>query len=47
MGYPQEVAESAVRVSTGWGSVEAEIDRFLEAWRKLAQPLLKTRDIAA
>jgi cysteine desulfurase len=47
MGYPQEVAESAVRVSTGWGSLEAEIDRFLEAWRKLAQPLLKTRDIAA
>lgn len=47
MGYPQEVAESAVRVSTGWGALEAEIDRFLEAWRKLAQPLLKTRDIAA
>lgn len=47
MGYPQEVAEGAVRVSTGWGTIEAEIDRFLEAWRKLAQPLLKTRDIAA
>lgn len=47
MGFALEVAESAVRVSMGWTTTEAEIDRFLEAWRKLAQPLLKARDIAA
>jgi cysteine desulfurase len=47
MGYPPDVAEAAVRVSMGWSTTEVEIDRFLKAWRKLAQPLLKTRDIAA
>jgi cysteine desulfurase len=47
MGYPLEVAEAAVRVSMGWTTAEADIDAFLNAWRKLAQPLLKTRDIAA
>jgi cysteine desulfurase len=47
MGYPLEAAEAAVRVSMGWTTTEADIDAFLNAWRKLAQPLLKTRDIAA
>jgi cysteine desulfurase len=47
MGFALDVAESAVRVSTGWATTEADIDRFLEAWRKLAQSLLKARDIAA
>jgi len=47
MGYALEIAEGAVRVSTGWATSEAEIDRFLQAWRKLSQPLLKSREIAA
>jgi cysteine desulfurase len=47
MGYDLEVAESAVRVSLGWTTTEAEIDRLLNAWRKLSQPLLKKREIAA
>lgn len=47
MGYELEIAEGAVRVSMGWSTSEAEIDRFLNAWRKLAQPLLKKREIAA
>ncbi len=47
MGYPLEVAEGAVRLSMGWGTSETDIDRFLDAWRTLAQPLLKTREIAA
>jgi len=47
MGYELEIAEGAVRVSMGWTTTEAEIDRFLEAWRKLSQPLLKRREIAA
>ena len=41
------MAECAVRVSMGWTTSEAEIDRFLKAWRKLSQPLLKKREIAA
>jgi hypothetical protein len=34
-------------VSLGWTTSQAEIDRFLNAWRKLSQPLLKRREIAA
>lgn len=47
MGYGLDVAECAVRVSMGWSTTEADIDRFLQAWRKLSQPLLKRREIAA
>jgi cysteine desulfurase len=47
MGYDAEIAESAVRVSVGWTTTEAEIDRFLAAWRKVSEPLRKSREIAA
>ena len=47
MGYELEIAEGAIRVSLGWTTSEAEIDRFLKAWRKLSEPLLKKREIAA
>jgi cysteine desulfurase len=47
MGYDLEIAEGAVRVSMGGATSEAEIDCFLNAWRKLAQSLLKKREIAA
>jgi cysteine desulfurase len=47
MGYELETAESAVRVSMGWTTIGAEIDRFLKAWRKLSESLLKGREIAA
>jgi cysteine desulfurase len=47
MGYELEIAEGAVRVSMGWTTSEVEIDRFLNAWRKLVQPLLKKREVAA
>jgi cysteine desulfurase len=47
MGFDTRVAECAIRVSTGWTTSEAEIDRFLQAWRKVVQPLLKGREIAA
>jgi cysteine desulfurase len=47
MGYDPEIAEGAVRVSMGATTSEAEIERFLTAWRKLAQSLLKKREIAA
>jgi len=47
MGYEPSLAECAVRLSMGWTTTEAEIDRFLQAWRKVSQPLLKRREIAA
>jgi cysteine desulfurase len=44
MGFPPGLAKGAVRLSLGWSTTEAEIDRCLEAWRKLASTLLKGYD---
>jgi cysteine desulfurase len=44
MGYGPELARGAVRLSLGWSTTEADIDRVLEAWRKLAGTLLKHSD---
>jgi cysteine desulfurase len=41
MGLAPEPAKGAVRLSLGWSTTEADIDRCLEAWRKLASALLK------
>lgn len=35
MGAPDEQAKGALRVSMGWNTTPAEIDRFLEIWSKL------------
>jgi len=40
MGVGRELAQGAVRLSLGWSTSEADIDRCLEAWRKLAGTLL-------
>jgi cysteine desulfurase len=39
MGVPRELARGAIRVSTGPGTTNAEIDRFLEVWQKLGKSL--------
>jgi len=39
MGVPAELARGAIRVSTGPITTNAEIDRFLEVWKKLVQRL--------
>jgi cysteine desulfurase len=39
MGIPPELARGAIRISTGPATTEAEIDRFLEVWKKLVQCL--------
>ena len=44
MGFGRELAQGAVRLSLGWSSCEADIDRCLEAWRKLAGTLTKGSD---
>jgi cysteine desulfurase len=40
MGFGPELAEGAVRLSLGWSTSDADVDRCLEAWRKLANTLL-------
>lgn len=35
MGATAEEAGSAIRVSLGWASTEADVDRFLDAWGRL------------
>jgi len=43
MGVGKELAQGAVRLSLGWSTSEADIDLALQAWRKLADALLKGR----
>jgi cysteine desulfurase len=43
MGFGAELAQGAVRLSLGWSTTEADIDSALEAWRKLADGLLRGR----
>lgn len=44
MGFGPELTRGAVRLSLGWSTTEADIDRCLEAWRKLSGTLLKHSD---
>jgi cysteine desulfurase len=41
MGFEPDIARGAVRLSMGWSTRDADVDRCLEAWRKLAGNLLK------
>ncbi|MGJ5207122.1 cysteine desulfurase family protein [Bradyrhizobium sp. HKCCYLR20261] len=41
MGVGSAAAQGAVRLSLGWSTTEAEVDRVVEAWRKLSLTLLK------
>jgi cysteine desulfurase len=43
MGVGGELAQGAVRLSLGWSTTEADIDLALQAWRKLADALLRGR----
>jgi cysteine desulfurase len=44
MGFGPDLTKGAVRLSLGWSTTEADVDRCLEAWRKLAGTLLKHSD---
>ena len=44
MGVSPALVGGAVRVSLGWTTTDAEVDRFLDAWRKLASALSKGRE---
>lgn len=41
MGFDPAVAQGAVRLSLGWSTEPDDINRALEAWRKLSNTLLK------
>ncbi len=41
MGVSPEIGRAAVRVSLGWTTGQADVERFLNAWRKLAGALSK------
>jgi cysteine desulfurase len=41
MGFGPDLAQGAVRLSLGWSTSEADVNRCLEAWRKLAGTLLR------
>jgi cysteine desulfurase len=41
MGFAPDLAQGAVRLSLGWSTSETDIESALEAWRKLADSLLK------
>ncbi|WP_426609069.1 cysteine desulfurase family protein [Bradyrhizobium sp. McL0616] len=41
MGYDATVAQGAVRLSLGWSTGPEDINRALEAWRKLGNTLLR------
>jgi cysteine desulfurase len=44
MGFGPKLAQGAVRLSLGWSTSQSEIDRCLEAWRRLAGTLLRGSD---
>jgi len=46
MGMDNETASGAIRISLGWNSKQAEIDRFLSAWRAIYERR-KSRPAAA
>jgi cysteine desulfurase len=47
MGVSPGLLRGAVRVSLGWTTTKADVERFLSAWRKLASALSRGAEIAA
>lgn len=46
MGLAEETVNNAIRVSAGWATTAAQIDRFLEAWRQVAESRLAQASVA-
>jgi cysteine desulfurase len=44
MGEVSSAAQGAVRLSMGWSTQEEDVNRTLEAWRKLSATLIKKSD---
>jgi cysteine desulfurase len=46
MGLSQELAQGAIRVSLGFGTVSADIERFIGAWSELIQRMRQRQEAA-
>jgi cysteine desulfurase len=46
MGLSQELAQGAIRVSLGFGTVCADIERFIGAWRELIKRMRQRQEAA-
>ena len=47
MGVSAGLLRGAVRISLGWTTTESDVERFLDAWRKLAGALSRGHGVAA
>ena len=45
MGYPEDGARGAVRISVGWSTTEDDVDRFLEALPPIVEQVRKGLDV--
>jgi len=43
MGVEPDLTRAALRLSLGWSTTEAEVERLLGTWIMLAQSLIKER----
>jgi cysteine desulfurase len=46
MGLSQELAQGAIRVSLGFGTVSADIERFISAWSELIKRMRQRKEAA-
>jgi cysteine desulfurase len=47
MGVEPALARGAVRLSLGWSTTEADVERLLNAWNKVVSSLLNKHATAA
>ncbi len=43
MGVTAEIAETAIRISWGWGTTKGEIEAFAKAWKTLREKLIQSK----
>ena len=46
MGVPPELAQGAIRVSLGFGTTSADIERFIGAWSELIKRMRQRQEAA-
>ena len=46
MDLSQELAQGAIRVSLGFGTVSADIERFISAWSELIKRMRQRQEAA-
>jgi cysteine desulfurase len=46
MGLPPDIAQGAIRVSLGIGTMSADIERFIGAWSELIKRMRQRQEAA-